>query len=360
MSLQARLAALGAAALLGCQDASEPVAAGGGLLLRVESPAGNLALDSGEVILDGPTDTIVKGTPGSAVTIAELTPGSYTVTLVGFSGTEVERFGRTTNVQVVAGQTASPTVSFNSFLPPLGQPKLTADGSQFTVSFDAVTAADSYHVDVDSVDGLALTQHQMVTGTSATFPIDGRFGTYQINVRAFEPYKHVGRRSSATAAIVLLGSDAAADGFVTNAGGVGTINGLFAGDADASSPGLAVRGFVSFDLGSLPTDATIPSAILRLRQVQVTGTPYAGLGDLLLDHLDYSPALDPGDYGLAVASLGTLSSTPDLEYKPFDVSSSVAADHTADWPSRSFGSASPASPTSTRPMTSFSSATLKG
>jgi hypothetical protein len=121
-------------------------------------------------------------------------------------------------------------------------------------------------------------------------------------------------------------STAALDGFVTSSGTVTAVGPTLAAGDEATN--VAARLFVSFSLAGIPAGANITGATLILRQTSVTGTPYADLGTLVADHLDYGGTLDVGDYGLAAisAAFGVLSSTPTLELKALDVESRVEAD----------------------------------
>jgi len=118
-----------------------------------------------------------------------------------------------------------------------------------------------------------------------------------------------------------LYSEAALDGFVWDTGGVGTTTTITPGDDDSNS---TCRGFVSFDLGGEPPPNVVihvHSVILRVHQSSVAGTPYNDLGNVIVDHLDYGDTLDAGDFNLAAlqSNIGTLSSTPTLEWKELDV-----------------------------------------
>jgi len=53
---------------------------------------------------------------------------------------------------------------------------------------------------------------------------------------------------------------------------------------------------MSFDLSSIPDGATIESVELRFYQAKVGGDPYAKLGNLILDHVDYGSSLDASAY----------------------------------------------------------------
>jgi hypothetical protein len=323
--------------LVGCQEPGGLTGSGstGGLTLVVQS-SGATVVDSGQVIVQGPTSKTVRAAPGQSVTVDGLSPGTYTVTLVGFVADEVDRLGQATGVQVVAGQNASPTVNYASYQPTIAAPALSSDGQQITVSLTALIAADSYRVQLDSLDGNALSAVQTITNTSVSFPIAGRFGTYRIQARAFDHFQHTGRASADTTTVNVLGSEAARDGYVVNHSGNSAdafTSGLsvFMGDDDASSgqSNDVARGFYSFDLSTIPAGAAIGSAVLRLFQCSVTGAPYTTLGNVIADHIDYGTTLDGAEFDLGPlqANIGTLSpATPDVGFQTVTVTSSVAAD----------------------------------
>jgi hypothetical protein len=88
------------------------------------------------------------------------------------------------------------------------------------------------------------------------------------------------------------------------------------------------RGFVSFDLSSLPSDAIIESATLRLYQEKVVGNPYGVGGSLKVDHLDYGNSLGNEDYGASSisSSFVTLTNNATIEWKDADVTDSLKND----------------------------------
>jgi hypothetical protein len=111
---------------------------------------------------------------------------------------------------------------------------------------------------------------------------------------------------------VTLESVAALDGWVRSDGTVDAASTeIRVGDSGAVD-NSTYRGFLSFDLSSLPTDlqsANIVSASLTAYQAAVSGLPYADLDsgstDLLLDHVVYGPTLTALDFDPTV--LGTAS-----------------------------------------------------
>jgi hypothetical protein len=109
---------------------------------------------------------------------------------------------------------------------------------------------------------------------------------------------------------VSLTPQAALDGFrANNGGGNNTVdirvgNGSFFG---SPSEELVIRGFMSFDLTGIPASADVKSIDLRFYQVNVTGTPYAKLGNLLIKHVDYGSTLDNAAYDTAELHSAILS-----------------------------------------------------
>jgi hypothetical protein len=114
------------------------------------------------------------------------------------------------------------------------------------------------------------------------------------------------------------------DGTVFSYGGLlGT--GINAGDLG----GLGVsRGFVSFDIRSIPFRSLVQRATLWLYQESVAFTPYSDLGTVVVDHVDYGPNLDAEDFGRPGLrdEIGILSESPQLEWKTLDVTSAAGND----------------------------------
>lgn len=88
------------------------------------------------------------------------------------------------------------------------------------------------------------------------------------------------------------------------------------------------RGFISFDLSSLPPALTqVVAAELRIEQAGLFGTPYTDLGSLRLDHVNYGATLSAADFDAPVlASLGILSTSTALEFKTKSVTAAVQDD----------------------------------
>ncbi|MFZ2152549.1 MAG: DNRLRE domain-containing protein [Microgenomates group bacterium] len=100
---------------------------------------------------------------------------------------------------------------------------------------------------------------------------------------------------------------------------------------------LTSRGFVSFDITSIPVTATIDSVTLRLYQVSVVGTPYTS--SLIIDHVNYgtSTSATPYDGSPLSTNIGTFSENSTLEWKESVVTNSVKDDRTSSRTHAQFG-----------------------
>lgn len=124
---------------------------------------------------------------------------------------------------------------------------------------------------------------------------------------------------------VTLNSTQGVDGFITSSGSVLTWTQAMVGDTFVDT---GVRGFLSFDISSIPPGSNIISATLRNYQEAVLGTPYTDLGNIIVDHLDYGANLDAADYNLAALqdNIGTLSNNASIEFKTLDVTARLQDD----------------------------------
>lgn len=139
-----------------------------------------------------------------------------------------------------------------------------------------------------------------------------------------------GGGAAATVVQVTLVSTAALDGYVDTAGNVINGNTIAVGDADGITPGLGQRGFLSFNITGLPAGATITSAILRVSQLGSGGTAHTDVtrGPVIVDHLDYGPTLDAGDFnGVAILlDVGAILSNDSTGYATLDVTARLVTD----------------------------------
>lgn len=88
-------------------------------------------------------------------------------------------------------------------------------------------------------------------------------------------------------------SEPALDGYRSNDGRGSHKQDIFAGNSEIKAGEEVVwRGFISFDLSSIPADATIDNVELRFFQVRVGGIPYTTMGNLVLEHVYYGDQLD--------------------------------------------------------------------
>jgi hypothetical protein len=93
---------------------------------------------------------------------------------------------------------------------------------------------------------------------------------------------------------VTLQSQAPLDGYRGNDGSGSSRQDVLVGNGETTAPSgeLVWRGFMSFDLSSIPGGSSIEDAELRFFQAKVGGDPYVKLGNLILEHVDYGSSLD--------------------------------------------------------------------
>lgn len=130
---------------------------------------------------------------------------------------------------------------------------------------------------------------------------------------------------------LVIGSTASLDGFARSDGTASASGSPATGDMDDGySPGVGWRQLYSFDIANIPAGAAIASAILRLYQCDVQGSPYTFLGNVIVDHMNYGDAFDPfgsAYSGGAVAlNIGTLSTTASPGYRSLSVATRVQGD----------------------------------
>jgi hypothetical protein len=97
---------------------------------------------------------------------------------------------------------------------------------------------------------------------------------------------------------VALNSQAALDGYRLSNGAGSASEQILVGNGSfvEGGPQLVSRGFLSFDLSSIPAAATLDSVRLEFYQQGLEGNPYQTLGNLVLDHVDYGPSLEASAY----------------------------------------------------------------
>ncbi len=131
---------------------------------------------------------------------------------------------------------------------------------------------------------------------------------------------------------IVIGSTKTLDGYTRSDNTASDFGSPATGDKDASYlSNVGWRQLYSFDVASMPATATIMSATLRLYQCNIAGLPYAHLGNVLVDQVDYGNTLSAGAYnGMTVVSnIGTLSTTPTLGYRSLNVSARLQDDLSA-------------------------------
>lgn len=129
--------------------------------------------------------------------------------------------------------------------------------------------------------------------------------------------------------VVALGGEAALDGYVRSDTGTAHPDGggPFMGDFVFFGNRVA-RQFFSFAFVGLPASGQLVSATIRLNQQVVSGTPFTGLGSVLLEHVDYGATLNSSDFGISPLPGGALvlASDASLGVKELDVTTFVASD----------------------------------
>jgi len=149
----------------------------------------NVVLDGIRVTVTGPTTkTASTNSPAGGffdLTITDLAPGSYTVTVEGLVGGAVDHFGQTTGVSVTAGNSTPASITFNSFQPliPASTVVDTSDVLHFTINYGAVANATGYIVAWSTSPAMTGAQTKSVTGTSTDITVADE-GKYYVTVKA--------------------------------------------------------------------------------------------------------------------------------------------------------------------------------
>jgi hypothetical protein len=110
----------------------------------------------------------------------------------------------------------------------------------------------------------------------------------------------------------------------------GSAGGLSAVGVDlriGDNAALTYRGFVTFDLSTLPDGVEIEAAALRVRQVSVIGTPFV-LGAVNATHITYDAVNSTAWNAPALGSMGALTSSDAPGPRSLAVGAAVAADYT--------------------------------
>jgi hypothetical protein len=94
--------------------------------------------------------------------------------------------------------------------------------------------------------------------------------------------------------------------------------------------GRRSRPLVTFDITSIPSGATILSALLLLDQCAAAGTPFAGAARVVVDHLQAATAPDSSTFDAAPMTVaGTLPADPTPGRRAVRVTTSVLRDYLA-------------------------------
>jgi hypothetical protein len=110
----------------------------------------------------------------------------------------------------------------------------------------------------------------------------------------------------------------------------GAFPALYAGDLDTN---VNIRSGLRFPIVPfIPTGATILSATLHMHQVSVSGTPYTGLGGVVVDRVDFGTVLDAADFApmVLMANIGGLSGDATPGIRNIDVTTAVEQDIAAN------------------------------
>ncbi len=251
------------------------------------------------------------GTPGSQ-TVCPLETTTYLLIATGPGGTSEA----STTVTVVGGlpDLAIDSVTFSPDPPVAGQNTevriaiqnvgIGAAGAfswQWKAGSDAVFDGRIYGLDAggSSVVTLVwnplapyedLSTEALVDTNDEIVEIDKGNNRYLAAIRVIEGIKEP--------ETVIFRSEGTLDGYRLNDGSGSNTQDILVGNGELVDPvgELVARGFMSFDVSSIPAGATIQSAELRFYQKEIQGDPYTKLGNLLLEHVDYGASLDDRAY----------------------------------------------------------------
>lgn len=121
-----------------------------------------------------------------------------------------------------------------------------------------------------------------------------------------------------------LSSSASLDGFQASNGGGNDGVDIRAGRNTI----VIVRGFVSFNLSDIPTDAKITEAKFAMYLAKVIGDPMGAGVRIKVDHLDYGDSFENADYSISSlsGSFGTLTEDDNIGWKEVRVDDQIQAD----------------------------------
>ena len=106
-----------------------------------------------------------------------------------------------------------------------------------------------------------------------------------------------------------LTSEDRLDGSLLNDGSGGSNQPILVGNGkiEDSVGEIIARGFMSFNIADIPAGATIESVELRFYQQEIQGSPYAKLGNLVLERVDIGSSLEPEDFAAPALDSGTIA-----------------------------------------------------
>lgn len=117
---------------------------------------------------------------------------------------------------------------------------------------------------------------------------------------------------------IILKSVGTLDGYWLNDGTGSNDQDILVGNGEQVDPfgELVARGFLSFDVSSIPAGATIQGVELRFYQKEVRGSPYDKLGNLVLEHVSYGSSLSDSAYDTPALDSANIAaqSLPDAWY----------------------------------------------
>jgi len=125
----------------------------------------------------------------------------------------------------------------------------------------------------------------------------------------------------------------ALSGFLSQNGFESDDNDAFVGTIPDISGFLEERGILTFDLTPIPASATVVGAELQALQGAATGTPYAQVVRVIVDHIvGLAPGVSELDFNspaLSTILTPPLSDNPIEEFKTLDLTAQVIADLSA-------------------------------
>jgi alpha-tubulin suppressor-like RCC1 family protein len=186
-----------AAVVLACDAPMRPIGTGR-VSVQALAATGNCGvLTGGRVQLRGAESLTVSISPGTTKTIPDLTPGGYTVGLEGLIGTDVDCFGKTPGVQVVAGGDTVVSVMFAAFPPPVVTTlSSTTFGEDVVVGVTAVPNAARYVVEWDTASDFAHPDTAVAAATSTEITVPDT-ALYHFRARGVNEFGSSGRPSAA-------------------------------------------------------------------------------------------------------------------------------------------------------------------